>query len=199
MNLDADTRAIGRVAAAQRGVLTKADLQTLFAERHPTAFQRRIAALEESGALQRFCRGFYVHAPFDLPTLSQRLAPGSYVSFGMALARHLLIGTVPERQLIAAKVGRGRVYRGLDHEIVHLHISPHLDFGHTTIDGVQWADPEKATLDTLYFHLRGRIYPFDVRSDIDFTRLDRRRLRDYLSRYLNPKFQTFAVRLVAAT
>lgn len=197
MILDADTRAVARVAAIQRGVLSKADLQTLFAERHPAAFTRRVRALESAGTLRRFCRGFYVCEPFDLPTLSQRIAPESYVSFGTALARHLLIGTVPARQLIAAKAGRARSYRGLGFEIVHLRIAPHLDFGHTASDGVQWADPEKAVLDVLYFHLRGRRYPFDIHSDIDYSRLDPTRVAAYLRRYRNPKFVTFATRVMA--
>ena len=197
VNLDQDSRAVARIATAQRGVLSKADLQTLLAERHPAAFTRRVAALERHRALRRFCRGFYVHEPFDLPTLSQRLAPTSYVSFGTVLARHLLIGPRPDRQLLAAKVGRAHTYRGLDHEIVHLSIAPHLDFGHTTIDGVRWADAEKATLDVLYFHLRGRRYPFDLYSDIDYSRLDRKRLTTYLQRYRNPKFVTFAERILA--
>lgn len=190
--MNRDARAVERVARAQHGVFTKADLQTLLAVPHPAAFVRRVVALEQDGVLRRFCRGFYVTEVFDLPTLSQRLAPRSYVSFGTVLARELLIGSRPERQLIAAKVGRGRTYVGLGYEIVHLHIAVHLDFGHSAIAGVQFADAEKAVLDVLYYHLRGRRYTFDVYSDIDFARLDRRRLGSYLKRYRNPKFVAFA-------
>lgn len=192
MNLAADTRALERVARAQRGVLSKADLQTLLAEPHPAAFVRRIKTLEADQVLRRFCRGWYVTETFDLPTLSQRLAPRSYVSFGTVLARALLIGTRPERQVIAAKVGRARTYTAFGHEVVHVHIAPHLDFGHSAVDGVRFADPEKAFLDVLYFHLRGRRYPFDIWSDIAFDKLDRRRLNAYLRRYRNPKFVAFA-------
>ena len=153
---------------------------------------RRVQALEETGVLRRFCRGWYVAEEFDLPTLSQRIAPHSYVSFGTVLARELLVGTRPERQVIAAKVGRTRSYTGLGYEIVHVHIASHLDFGHSASGGVQFATAEKAVLDVLYFHLRGRRYPFDPFSDIDVSRLDRRRLRSYLDRYRNPKFVVFA-------
>ncbi|MCY3003050.1 MAG: hypothetical protein NTV21_14705 [Planctomycetota bacterium] len=192
MNGMADTERVRGVAGAQRGVFSKADLQVLLAERHPAAFTRRVAALEEAGVLRRFSRGMYVTGEFDLATLSQRLAPGSYVSFGNALARHLVIGTRPERQLVAAKPGRAHEYSGLGFEIVHVQIAPHLDFGHAVVDGVRWADAEKATLDTLYFHLRGRRFPFDVFSDIDPARLDRARLEAYLERYRNPRFVAFA-------
>ena len=114
------------------------------------------------------------------------------MSFGTVLARELLVGTRPQRQLIAAKVGRMRIYAALGYEIVHVHIAPHLDFGHGPRDGVEFADAEKAVLDVLYFHLRGRRYPFDVYSDIDFTKLDARRLKRYLKRYRNPRFVAFA-------
>lgn len=188
----ADAELVERVRVAQRGVFTKADLQVLLGERHSAAFTRRVRALVEVGVLRRFVRGIYVHREFDLPTLSQRLAPDSYASFGTVLARQLVIGTRPERQLLAAKPGRAHVYRGLDVEIVHLHIAPHLDFGHAVEHGVRWADAEKAVLDTLYFHLRGRRYPFDIYSDLDVTRLDQERLKAYLARYRNPKFVAFA-------
>jgi hypothetical protein len=46
-------------------------------------------------------------------------------------------------------------------------------------------------LDTLYFHLRGRRYPFDIYSDIALHKFDKARLRDYVSRYRNPKFVAF--------
>lgn len=192
MNGVGDAERVRGVAQAQRGVFSKSDLQVLLAERHPAAFKRRVAALEELGVVRRFSRGVYVSEGFDAATLSQRLAPDSYVSFGNALARHLVIDTRPERQWLAAKPGRAHEYCGLGLEIVHVHIAPHLDFGHVVADGVRWADAEKATLDTLYFHLRGRRYPFDVFSDIDPARLDRVRLAQYLGRYRNPRFVAFA-------
>lgn len=192
MKYAADARAVEKATVAQRGVFSKADLQTLFAEPHPAAFARRFRALEANDVLRRFCRGFYVTESFDLPTLSQRIAPESYVSFGTVLARELLIGARPVRQVVAAKFGKSRRYTGLGYEVVHLHIAPHLAFGAAASDGVRFADAEKAVLDVLYFHLRGRRYPFDIYSDIDFDRLDRPRLESYLNRYRNPKFVAFA-------
>ena len=61
----------------------------------------------------------------------------------------------------------------------------HLDFGYSAVDGVNWANQEKATLDVFYFHLRGQRFVFDPFSDIDFSRLDRERVDRYLERYLN--------------
>lgn len=187
-----DAELVAEHAAVQRGVFSKADLQVLFAERHPAAFVRRVQALVARGVLRRFVRGLYVGRDFDVPTLSQRLAADAYVSFGTVLARHLVIGPQPERQLLAAKPGRAHSYRALGIEVVHVHVAEHLDFGHVVEDGVRWATPEKAVLDTLYFHLRGRRYPFDIWSDLDATRLDAGKLTDYLARFRNPKFVAFA-------
>ncbi|MCB9508518.1 MAG: hypothetical protein H6697_12750 [Myxococcales bacterium] len=192
MKLAMDERLLRPLITAQRGVFSKADLQTALGEKHPAAFARRIRALEEIGTLRRFVRGWYVAEEFDLPTLSQRLAPRSYISFGTALARELLVGSAPPRQVMAAKVGPARRYAALGCEIIHVGIAPHLDFGHRRIDGVAWADAEKAVLDVLSFHLRGRRYVFDIHSDIAFDKLDMQRVRDYLRLYRNPRFVAFA-------
>ena len=47
-------------------------------------------------------------------------------------------------------------------------------------------------LDTLYFYLRGRRYPFDIYSDVDTSSLDSEKVLDYLKEYENPKFVAFA-------
>ena len=196
MKKDADAKALGRFDADQKGVYSAADLRTALAEPHPAAFARRVRRLEAQGDLWRFCRGFYVRPTFDLATVSQRIAPESYVSFGTVLARELVIGTNPERQIIAVKVGRPRRYASNGFVVEHVGVTPGLMFGFTVRDGVRYADAEKATLDALYFHLRGRRYAFDIHSDINLRKLDRKQLRVYLRRYHNPKFVTFATRLL---
>ena len=186
-----DYQLLSRLDAAQRGVYSKSDLQTAFGELHPAAFVRRVRALLDHGILRRFCRGWYVGEVFDLATLSQRLAPESYVSFGTVLARDLIIGTSLDRQIMAVKAGRPRRYSCDGHVIEHVSTAEELLFGFTTTDGVRYANAEKAALDTLYYHLRGRRYSFDIYSDIALHKLDKARLRDYLSRYRNPKFVAF--------
>ncbi len=191
-----DARLVTALSEEQRGVFSKADLQTAFADRHSNSFARRVRDLIQAGVLRRFLRGWYVAEAFDLATLSQRLATDSYISFGNVLAGALLIGTRPERQVMAVKIGRTRIYRALGFEILHLTIAEHLSFGHGALDGVQFADGEKAVLDVLYFHLRGQRFFFDPFSDIDFSRLDPKRLREYLVHYRNPKFISFASNLL---
>ena len=107
-----------------------------------------------------------------------------------------MIGTNPNRRVVATKVGRTRRYAALGFVIVHVGISEQLVFGHELTDGVRYANAEKAVLDVLYFHLRGRRYPFDIYSDINFHKLTMSRVRDYLKRYNNPKFVAFAARVL---
>ena len=192
MNTAAAARLVQGLGQAQRGVFSKADLQTALAERHPAAFARRIDALLDLGVLHRFSRGWYVTEDFDLATLSQRLAPSSYISFSTVLARHLIVGPNPEDRIIAVKTGRPRQYALGDRVIEHVSVAESLLFGFETVDGVRYADAEKAAIDTLYFHLRGRRYPFDIFSDMAVDRLDHVRVRRYLERYNNPRFVAFA-------
>jgi hypothetical protein len=193
-----DQRLVEQHTPSQRGVWSKSDLQALLADRHPASFARRINSLIKQGTLRRFVRGHYVSREFDLATLSQRLGPDSYVSFATVLAEQLVIGPRPLRQILACRTGATRTYRALGFEIVHLHIAGHLDFGHSNRNGVQVADAEKATLDSLYFHQRGRSYPFDIYTDLDVSKLDRARIRRYLARYRNPKFVAFAKEVLGA-
>ena len=64
-------------------------------------------------------------------------------------------------------------------------------FGFEEAQGVKRATAEKALLDTFYFHLHGVIFPFDLKRDIRWKRMDRDILHIYLQEYRNPKFVTF--------
>lgn len=197
MKIGQDLRLLERLTEAQRGVFSTSDLETAFAERHHAGFVRRVRALEATGVLRRFIRGWYVTESFDLPTLSQRIAPESYVSFETVLAKQMIVGTRLERTLRAVKVGKARTYAGLGYQIEHVGVSPQLYFGHAAAgDGVRYADVEKAVLDTLYFHLRGVRFVLDIYSDLAFDKLDAHRLVQYLKRYRNPKFVVFAKRVL---
>lgn len=189
-----DRDLIEALRGAQSGVFSTADLKTVLAERHPSGFKRRIGALLDRQVLSRFTRGFYVTTGFDLPTLSQRIAPESCISFETVLAKELVIGPSPERRVVATKVGRSRSYGALGYQIEHLGLSPRLTFGCKSKGGVRHANVEKAILDVLYFHLRGRRAAFDIFSDMNLRKVDKGRLLEYLTHYQNPKFVTFAIR-----
>ncbi|MEN8151223.1 MAG: hypothetical protein ABFS86_15515 [Planctomycetota bacterium] len=199
MKAIADSRLIAGLRKAQGGVFSTADLRSAFAEPHPAALGRRIRSLIQQEVLFRFTRGFYVTGEFDLPVLSQRIAPASCISFETVLARTLVIGPKPERRVVATKVGRPRRYSARGFAIEHVSLSPHLSFGCESVDGVRMADTEKAALDVLYFHLRGRRYAFDIYSDMNLDRLNRARLKEYLRHYANPRFRRFAERVLELT
>ena len=196
MKLAKDTELIRSLGPGQRGVFSKGDLQGALGERHPAAFFRRVNALVKRGVLRRFARGWYVSDQVDLSVLSQRIAPQSYISMESVLSEALMAGVSPELNVTAVKTGPSRVYEGCGLRVTHLGVKPALVFGFSTTGGVRRADAEKATLDTLYFHLRGRRYPFDVFSDIDYSVLNREKLRGYLKAYENPKFVAFVKGLV---
>ena len=191
-----DQRRVQRLRDAQRGVFSTADLRSALADRHPAALGRRIRKLVEEEVLTRFTRGFYVAQEFSLPVLSQRIAPESCISFETILARETVIGPKPERRVVATKAGPSRRYEARGFVIEHMRVSPDLMFGCEGVDGVRTAHVEKAVLDVLYFHLRGRRYSFDIYSDMNLGRLDRARLKEYLGRYANPKFRAFAEKVL---
>lgn len=191
MKLVEDIDLIRTLGPRQRGVFSSADLRTALAEVHPAAFARRVSSLMDRGVLSRFVRGWYVTDGADIEVLSQRIAPESYVSIDRVLSDALMIGISQTSSITAIKTGRSRVYEGCGLRITHLGVKPTLLFGYEVTAGVRRADPEKATLDALYFHLRGRRYPFDLYSDVDYSRLNGALLRRYLSEYENPKFVEF--------
>ncbi|MDA3927101.1 MAG: hypothetical protein PF904_20700 [Kiritimatiellae bacterium] len=181
-----------------RGVFALSDLRNLLQTTNRDVFYRSINELQTSGVLTRFSRGFYVTKGFDPLVLSQRLCPDSYVSFGNVLAKHLLIGSVPRYRIRAAKVGPKRVYNNEDIRIEHLSLRKGLNFGYEVVDGVRMALPEKAVLDTLYFYRRGIRFSFDVYSDIDYSRLNKSMIEEFLLQYKNPVFIDFARNLTNA-
>ena len=182
-----------------RGVFSLSDMRNLLQTDNRDVLYRILKDFEEAGILSRFCRGFYVTQDFDPLVLSQRLCPDSYISFGNALARQLLIGSVPRYRIRAVRAGPKRVYADKGElRIEHLSIKPELVFGIEVVDSVRMALPEKAVLDTLYFYRRGIRFSFDIYSDIDYSRLDRGVIRDYLSKYRNPVFVDFARKLTDA-
>ena len=181
-----------------RGVFSLSDVRNLLQTNNRGVLYRSLKDFENAGVLSRFCRGFYVTRDCDPLVLSQRICPDSYVSFGNALARHLLIGSVPRYRIRAAKPGPKRVYTNGEYRIEHLSLKPELVFGYEAVEGVRIALPEKAVLDTLYLYRRGVRFSFDVYSDIDYSRLDRGLVRKYLGEYRNPVFVDFAGKLTDA-
>ncbi|MBI5543929.1 MAG: hypothetical protein HY901_08590 [Deltaproteobacteria bacterium] len=186
-----EVRLIERWSPKMGGVFSVSDLKSLFNQDNLAILKRRVDRLAAEGVLARFCRGIYTTPKYDADTLASRVSPHSYVSLGTVLARELMIGSIPAHTLSSVKIGRTRTFEGPSLTLVYLGLAEHLFFGFRRERGIQAATPEKALLDTLYFHQRGHAFSFDIFSDIDVSRVDRRLLESYLEKYRNPRFVRF--------
>ncbi len=103
----------------------------------------------------------------------------------------MLIGSVPEKTLYSIKTGKSRTYSNKNLNIVFLGIKQELFFGFNYVNGVAFASPEKAFLDTLYYYQKGQRFSFDIFSDINTSKLNQNLIDKYLEKYKNPKFVSF--------
>lgn len=173
------------------GVFTLPDLAVLMAEPHKNVLYRRIKRLQAGNIIRRFARGIYITTNFSPYILSRKVRPDSCISFGNVLAESRAIGSVPKYQIDAITTGKSVAFSRHDMTLRYFGIADHLLFGFEYRDGVRIALPEKALLDTLYFHQHGTRFFFDIYSDVNVSTLDRARLESFLEKYKNPKFQTF--------
>lgn len=183
---------IQALAPKHHGVFTVHDLMNLLLAKHPVELQQKLKPLLKTGVLNRFCRGFYVTKEFDLEWLSQKISPSSAISLGSVLAREMLIGSIPQKSVTAVKIGRSRVYESELGRIVHLGLAQSLWFGYAIQKGgLRIASKEKAFLDTLYFYQSGHRLSFNIFSDVQTDKLDRKIVNSYLKKYKNPRFRKF--------
>lgn len=181
---------ISKNAEAMGGVYTFSDLAVILATQHRSLLPRRIHQLIEAGVLFRFAKGFYVRESFDFEQLAQRMYPTSYLSFESVLAERLVIASVPLKKLSVICPGQGRhaTIASGEYRLEKAYIKPSYFFGFSQSAGVCKADVEKALIDVLYFYVKGRRTIFDIYSDINWDRIDQKKLMIYLDRYKNPKF-----------
>jgi hypothetical protein len=190
-NLLDDAEKINSFTPDLHGVFTLPDLKNLFSEPRDNLFYRRLKALEKAGRIQRVVRGIYTSPVFDMQNLSQKVIPDSYLSLGTVLAESLMIGSIPENETMAVRIGKKRVFITGYGTLVYLGIAPALYFGFKKKDGINKADKEKAFLDTLYYFQKGLRFAFDIYSDIDVSVLHLPTIDAYLKHYRNPKFKSF--------
>lgn len=186
-----DSQLIARFNEEMGGVFTLPDLRNIFGVPQDNRFYRRIHHLEKAGILSKYIRGFYITPDCKLDVLSQKICNKSYISFETVLEKNLMIGTVPQKEIKAVKVGKKRIYDSMGFRIIHLSIIEDLFFGMTVINGVNYGIPEKALLDTLYFYTKGQKYYFDIYSDINIQSINTDLLFKYLQRYKNCRFKDF--------
>src|SRR3989339_939016 len=193
---ESDILRVQQLSPVLNGVFKLSDLQIVLASRNLKTLHNRITRLIKTGLLKRCRNGIYTAEGFSRETLSIRINPDAYFSLGTVLAANALIGTTPEKRLYAVKTGRSRCFKHADLVIEHLGISEALYFGFTEIQGVKYADSEKAYLDTLYYYMKGRRFSFNPMIDVDIRRLNRSRMNRYLTFYKNNRFVKFCRNLL---
>lgn len=174
-----------------KGVFSIKELETLFNVKSKNTFFNIIKSLEELKIISNFKKGIYITEDFDPLTLSARIDPNSYISLGTVLSKNALIGTMPNKEVSAVRVGRNREYFSAGLKIKHYGINASLNFGFTVKNGIRIADNEKAFIDTLYYSMKGSKFVFNPTSDIDFKRLDSTKICKYLENYKNKRFVTY--------
>ena len=193
-NTLADAKDLAGFSARVGGVFAVQELSSLFETTSSVALHRRVTAFIQAGLLRRYCRGIYVAQEFDPLVLAQKVRPGSIVSLGSALAAHRMIGTESPFLISCVSAEVGKEFPGSP-RIGYWTVSEDLLFGYDIVaNGVRMADREKSLLDTLYFHIKGKRFHFDIFQDIHRDGLDRPKYETYLVRYRNPKFRSFARR-----
>ena len=192
MNVAAnDAIKIATLSSSMGGVFSSADLKNLLNETNNLKLNRRIRRLQGAGTLMRFSRGIYTTVNATLDAASARVYDDSYVSLASALARHLMIGTIPVRTVYAVSAARTQTFLGPMGKIVYVGARPELVFGFEIVSGIKYATPEKALIDTLYYYQKGRRYYFDIFSDINISMVNEATIHAYLTHYKNPRFTTF--------
>lgn len=186
------------LARQQQGVLTTSDLTVIFMTTNRQLLKKRVQPYLESELLIHFCRGFYITPETNLEALSQRITPRSIISLGTVLSKERLVGTIPRNCVYAIKLGKTRKYENDKvGKIIQFGFggrkeSAVFDFGYRYENGICYAEPERALLDTLYFYQRGNKFFFNIYSDVERKRINREKFIEYIEKYSNSRFRAFA-------
>ncbi len=198
LSISALTERFRSLNAAGGGVYSTSDLAVLLERPHPSRLNEAIHALLRDRVLLRVRRGLYADrlSGYEPEIVGQRWLKPSYLSTETALDRHRLCETgivaytYVTTRLIARREHATRTLES--HRFVYRHLARHLFFGYQTEDGVLVADPEKATLDFLYFIYKKQRSVLSP-EDIDFARLRPQRYQHYLKAYRQRGFKNFAL------
>jgi len=176
------------------GVFSLMELSSLFGEDSRIALHSIVKKFIDAGILKRYCREIYTMTNFDSAVLSAKVRRNSYISLSSALAAHRLIGTESRFWVYCVVPAKAAEYLGTPN-ISYYKLADELCFGYAANSkGFRIAVPEKAVIDTLYFYLRGKRFYFNIFGDIRYDSLDKDKFFEYLARYRNPKFRSFADR-----
>lgn len=184
---------IQKLSSSLGGVFSYTDLFHVIGSGSGLKNRRMIKHLLKEKVIFKIQRGYYVSPNPDLWILACRLKKGSVISMDSVLARHGLIGTIPQGSV--SIIYPGVLKRTLETPfgtLRYFSIKRELLFGFSkTPQGVQISDNEKAYLDLLYYHTKGAKFVIDPLHEVMLEKLDRKKIGKYLCLYKNPKFVTF--------
>lgn len=159
-----------------------------------SAVAKALARQKRRGLLEPLNDDTYLNKLADSVTsrdIVNRLIPDSYISLGTALAEWGLSSQSPIATTCVTS-SRGRKIKSASIELLYRKISPSLFWGFTEKKGrysaYKIAEPEKALLDWIYFHLQdGSPVQLD---EIQFEKLSRSRLVSYAKKFPSTVIQT---------
>jgi predicted transcriptional regulator of viral defense system len=143
----------------------------------------RLSRLVKSGSLRRLSRASYAlfnsNPSIEKPA-NEAVYP-SYFSFEYALSRLGYLSEAPYTvELAITRKTRKRIIEGT--AVIYRKLKKELFFGYSLIDGMYFAEPEKAFLDSLYFKLIGKDSGFKPEKAY-MDKFDRKKLVKYAKAY----------------
>lgn len=188
---------INKFGPQMGGVFGFADFWNLFGLSTSYQTAKVVQRLVREKVLTKIRRGIYTTDNPDLWILAARFKKNACISMDSVLAKEGLIGTVPVRSVSLIYPGNTQNVETPFGRLRFFKIKKTLMFGMKKLSGgVQCTNSEKAYLDLLYYHTKGAHFVIDPLQDVDFSKLNRKRLEQYLKAYKNPKFVQFVRRLL---
>lgn len=178
------------------GVCSLADFANLLGLENSQKINAAVRMYEREGLLARFINGFYIAENFSPEVLAQKIYPDSYLSLGTALAKNLVIGSVPKKTIYAVKTGKKRIFDNGKLRIIYFGIQENLSFGWKLDGQIKWATPEKAFIDLLYYYQKGFTPSFNIFSDLNLNNLQVDLVKKLLTSYKNKKFRAFVMGVI---
>jgi predicted transcriptional regulator of viral defense system len=174
------------------GIFTFSDLWNIIGLASSDRTAKVVARLVREKALFKIRRNLYTSDQPDLWRLASQIKKKAYISMDSVLARNGLIGTVPAYSVSLVYPGPPQTIKTPFGLLRFFLIQKNLLFGfQRTPFGVDVADNEKAYLDLLYYYVKGARFVIDPLQEVDISKLNFKKLRQYLRAYKNPKFVSF--------
>ena len=139
----------------------------------------------DKGLIERVGQGIYLPPMTDvsLENVAAQLYIPNYLSFESALARYGILNLVPYT-LTYATPRKTRRFSLRNQGVEFRQISPKLFFGYEIKNGINIATPEKAFLDQVYFHCRGK-------GSLDFDELNLKGLSPQIAKEYAERFPVY--------